>query len=249
MILVDPRVGSHELQHGLMLEDLKALKLPVEERRLEYADFEFKGNGPRGECLIGIERKRLKDALNSIQSGRLTGHQLPGMSDRHEFMWLIVEGIWRPNPETGVLEEPHGNGWRGVTLRTKGFMYQELDSWLTTISMTRTRIKLCRTQRETAWTIHNLYWWFQREWRDHHSLQIVYYPAPPVMTVEKPGFRRRVAALIPQIGWEKSARVEQKFKSVTEMCLSPARVWREIDGVGADIAKRAVAILNGEGDR
>ena len=239
MILVDPRQGSREL-----FPHLKLLRLPVAKRRLQYADFEFEGNGPKGKCLVGIERKRLLDALATIQSGRLTGHQLPGMSARHDFVFLAVEGIFRPNPDTGVLEESTHGVWRPVRLRTRGFMFCELDNWLTTISMTRTRIRFASTIRETAWLIHDLYWWFQKGWQDHKSLKVIYQMPPSPMSTESPSLLRQMAALLPGIGWEKSARVEQRFDSVVEMCLASPAEWQEIPGVGTVISGRAVAALN-----
>jgi NAD-dependent DNA ligase len=52
-----------------------------------------------------------------------------------------------------------------------------------------------------------------------------------------------VAALLPGIGWGKSAAVENKFKTVLDMVAADQRDWETIPGIGPTIAKRAVDSL------
>lgn len=94
MIFVDDRIGSNDL-----CNQLQAKGLPSELTRLEFGDVSFVGKGPNDTTLnIGIELKKLPDLVQSIKSGRLAGHQIPGLvgpRGAYDRAWLLVEGEWR----------------------------------------------------------------------------------------------------------------------------------------------------------
>ena len=52
----------------------------------------FTGQGPNGPVSVGIEYKRMGDALACMVGGRFTGHQLPGLRQSYQQYWLLVEG-------------------------------------------------------------------------------------------------------------------------------------------------------------
>src|SRR3989304_2010126 len=95
MVLVDDRVGSAGLAD--LLKDAILTTL-------EYGDCAFSGNGPNGIIKIGVERKAISDLIQSINSGRLSGHQLPGLLETYDRVYLLVEGQWRGNRKDGIVE-------------------------------------------------------------------------------------------------------------------------------------------------
>jgi len=100
---LDYRTGSGELEKLFLPYGIK-----VNRTKLEFGDLAFEGRGPHGACSIVIERKRITDLIQSMESRRLSGHQLPGMAERYDYCYLIVEGIWRPG-QNGELEIRNGS--------------------------------------------------------------------------------------------------------------------------------------------
>lgn len=240
-IIIDPRVGSVELKPYF-----EALGLSCELRKMESSDFAFEGYTRRGKGWIGIERKRLRDAINSMISGRFAGHQLIELGRECDHWFLIIEGVWRPS-SNGSLEEITRNGWRQVYHGRRALMFRDLDNWLNSIAiLSGTHVLYSANPQGTAQRVHNLYWWFQKPWDKHQSLHVLYKSPPRLIPIEKPSLLRQVASLLPGIGWEKSYWVERKWKSVTEMCLALPEEWQEIPGVGPKISERAYMALNGE---
>jgi ERCC4-type nuclease len=241
-ILVDERIGSRDL-----LEPLRALHLPVEKATLDAADVAFEGDGPEGPMLIGIERKKIRDLLDSKRSGRLAGHQLINLLRDYQTVYLVIEGPYRPNPDTGVLEIPTRRGWETLRLGKEGFLASELQGFLLGLEqMANVKIRWTFNRAETVSLIQEMWTWWGVRWGDHHSLKVVYTPPPPVVQMTKPSFERRVASQIDGIGWEKSGRVEEKFRSVAAMVAADEREWQTVPGVGKTLAKRIVRTLRGE---
>src|SRR5688572_2290800 len=90
-ILVDRRTGS---------KDLIAL-LPRgygELTELEYGDAVIVGYGPDGPVTEAFERKRLSDALSCLMDGRFAAHQLRGLRNDYDFVWLVIEDEIRADP-------------------------------------------------------------------------------------------------------------------------------------------------------
>lgn len=244
MIWVDDREGSADLAPLL-----KRVGLMVELRRMEYGDLCWLGNGPEGECMVGVEYKKTKDLLNSMRTGRLSGHQLPGMAKDYRYSYLLVEGVMRPDPVTGVLVEPARGGWRDVLVGQQRFMYSEVDNYLTTLEMIG-GVHIKRTDRQdvTIAAIKGLYgWWTHKKWKEHKGCNAIYSQAPPAALLYDPSFVRKVAVQLPGIGWERSAEVEKRFGSVVAMVEATEQTWMELTGIGKKMAQRIVAALHGEG--
>src|SRR5271166_1849574 len=67
----------------------------AEPKTLHAGDFSFLGNGPNDEpWTIGIERKRMRDMVNSIRGGRFSGEQLPKLLN-YDRAYLIFESRWK----------------------------------------------------------------------------------------------------------------------------------------------------------
>lgn len=243
MILVDRRIGSEEV---LPLIQKRDRAIPVELSDLPFGDFCFEGQGPNGHSMVGIERKRVKDMMNSIRSGRFSGHQLPGMLQFYQFQYLIIEGIFRPNPLNGMLEEWHGRGgWNPVCLGSIQFMYREIDQFLNTIERkTPVRVHRVSTPAETAFQVVDLYkWWTDKSWEAHRAHQA--FQEDNHVEIFKPSMVRQVAALLPGIDWVISKAVDEHFHgSMTAMLQATPDEWQGIKGIGPTKARSAVEALH-----
>lgn len=243
MIYVDDRVGSKEI-----IPYFKPWGVDVESTQLNSADFCFVGYGEDGDSMVGIERKRVSDLIQSMREGRLSGHQLPKLLDDYQYVYLLVEGVYRPGP-TGALEVLKGRDWRayGSGQGRKPIMYAEVDNYLNSLSLrTPVMVKRSNDERETAAIVVNLWKHFQKEWDKHHSHQGVYAPVPEP---KKVGWKREswslkqeevraVASQIPGID-RKCDAVARKFHTVGEMVSAREGKWLEIPGIGKELAVRA----------
>jgi ERCC4-type nuclease len=237
VLTIDARVGSRELMHYFP-EGLAELG------HLQFGDASFVGNGPEGcPVLVGIERKELQDMLKSILDGRFAGHQLPGLLRDYHQTYLIVEGKFRADPNTGLLQTPFNKGWRDHQFGTKRWLYRDLDCFLMTME-NRYNIRVRRTfdKRETALLISNIHhWWTDKAFEEHKAGQGFDYSGEPILLPAS--LLRRMAAQLPGIGWKRAQAVEQFFGSVVDMVLAPSVAWRQIPGIGATVAGRVVEAM------
>jgi ERCC4-type nuclease len=234
MILLDDRVGSRELMRFFTPQQAKL-------SRLQFGDAMFLGNGPEGvPLMIGVERKALADMLCSMVDGRFAGHQLPGLLRDYHRVYLVVEGRYRPDPQTGVLQVPGKSGWRSAEFGAKRWMYRDLDGFLTTME-NRYNVHVRRTydQNETARCISNLHhWWTDKTFDEHRSgCAFDYSGEPPLLPTS---LLRRMAAQLKGVGWKRAQAVEQHYTSVVDMILAPVEEWRKITGIGKGIAAGVV---------
>ena len=78
-----------------------------------------------------------------------------------------------------------------------------------------------------------------REDTEAHSSLKKFYTSPmsPVL-LTRPSLVRRVAKELPDIGWERSLTIEQRWSTVREMVNAPADEWIELEGIGKGIASK-----------
>jgi ERCC4-type nuclease len=98
LIVLDPRAGSGDLYPLLPRTDTVF-------GQLDAGDAMSDGWGPNGPILWGIEVKRLSDALQSLQDGRLPASQLPRMHEYFQYVFLLIEEDMRVDPKTGNLQK------------------------------------------------------------------------------------------------------------------------------------------------
>jgi len=226
---------------------------------LPHTDALFFGVNDAMETIrIGAERKRLSDMANSILGGRYLYQAQAAHEAYIDVLVLIVEGDMRPSPEDGLVEIPV---WRPImtpnSLKPK--MKQVWEPLKPSISYSRwcqylhelaylAGILVMRSSdvKETAAIIKALWLNFQTPPSGHNSLKQIY-KQPTGIQLVKPSLIRRVAAELPGIGWERSAEVAQKFRSVKEMVDADVKSWLEIGGIGKKTAEKAVSSLRGEG--
>lgn len=237
-MLIDDRAGSKQF--------IKWLD-PATLARLSYGDVSFMGEGPDGRPVpIGIELKQLSDVLKCITDGRFSSHQLPGLRASYEVVYLVFYGPYKCDLETGTLLVPRQGDWKTAHIGSRGFMYRELDSWLSSIEL-RGGVRIRRTWnvREAATVCQSLFSWWGKEWdkhRAHAELQDVV--LEQVMLLP-PTLLRKIAAQLPGVGWKRSRDVSTHFNSVLEMVLASSEEWQSIQGIGKVIANKVIKAIGG----
>lgn len=241
MILVDPRVGSSDLEPML-----KSLGAPATQCPLDFGDCAFIGNGPDDQPVgVGIELKKLKDMLSCVTTGRFSGHQLPGLVQNYNEVWLIIEGIYRPNPHDGVLETLNGREWRPISLGAKSWVYRDFESFLTTMEV-KGGIRLRRTtsRDETARVVAGIYSWWTNSTYAEHRAHLTFNRARDQALLAPPSLKHEIAACLPGLGYMKGGAAAGHFETVREMVNAPVEEWTRIPGIGKTLAKRIVEAVN-----
>jgi ERCC4-type nuclease len=230
--VVDQRTGSNHLAKLLPGSQLELL---------EYGDVAFTGGGH----LIGIELKTISDAISSMLSGRFADYQAPGMCQLYDVRYLIVEGYYRADPESGMVQWRRGKDWTDIYSGHSRVLWKSLDGWLTSIEqLGGFHIRRTTSVGETVATIIALYDWWQKV--DHTSFH-VFNTAYDAAAIDRPGLCRRVAAQLPLIGWERSADVSKHFGTVFDMVTATEAEWLTIDGIGKGIATKVQKAIHGDG--
>ncbi len=242
-IRLDDRVGSVEL--GPLF---KPYGISPNVCRLDFGDADFFGNGPQGQCAIAVERKRINDLISSIQSKRLSGHQMPGMAKGYDYAYLIVEGIWRPaaNDQIEILGKIKDQ-WVWQSPYSGQVTYRQIDNYLSTKEiMNGVIFRRTASSNETVAVIVDLLRWWTKGWDDHHSHDIKYQPASDGhrLRMTAPSQVELVARTLP--GMDREAyRVSKFFPTVKSMILATEKEWTAVDGVGAVTARKIMEVLHG----
>lgn len=245
-IYIDPRVGSKDLYTPLV-----ELNVPVQLREMESADIRFQGFGHEDQLVtVGIERKRIRDAINSMRTGRFMGHQAVRLVESCVDPVLLIEGAYRAG-SSGELESPIGAGkWLPVRIGGSTFTYREFNNWLNSIAvLTSIRVVRSNSQLETVRMISDLWHWWGKSLDKHKSITVFHRTAPQRVELDRPSFVRRVVKEIDGIGWDKAKEVEKVFGSVAAMVHATEDEWEAIPGLGRELSKRAVEQLWGEGKK
>jgi ERCC4-type nuclease len=253
MMLIDYRCGSGVNQRGEpdLPKFLEPHRIPIDATvTLPAGDVAFLGNGPDGtHVTVGIEVKKLHDVLTCVQDGRFA-QQLIKLHDPgtgFQYRWLCVEGLWKPDPQTGVMQVPRRNGWEDMTLGYRRFMYRELDAWLITQTVCG-GVFLARTGNrvETAQFLADLYrWWTSEEYEDHRSHLALPTIRPDYAQLRKPSETRLMYAQLPNIGWEKSKSIEAAFPSMESLVAATPKELQVAPGIGKKLATIIWETLHG----
>jgi hypothetical protein len=164
-VLVDDR------EDPALLDRLIQLGVPATRCRLEYGDFAIQSS--QG-FLIGYERKRITDLINSMRDRRLSGHQLKGMRATYDRVELIVEGAWLPGA-AGAIEVPVGNTWQPLFYGREAINYQQVDSYLySQYEMGGVGVWRTRNLNETAHLYRSRWAWWQKDYELHKSHDTIF---------------------------------------------------------------------------
>ena len=236
MILVDDRIGSVEL--------VPLLSIPNNVCRLEFGDFAWSGHGPEGQVSIGVERKRISDFLSSMTTGRLSGHQLIGLSANFDFVYLIVEGVWRPERGTGILQIPCGKGWQAAQQGSRRFMVRDIYNFINTLQIIcGVHVVTTYNDLETVKWLESCYSWWQKKWEAHKS-HLQFRDSDHAHLV-RPSLVARIANQFPGIGLDRARHLAEKFKSPIELVLATKEELEKVEGIGKTLAKNLVRQING----
>lgn len=254
MITIDPRDGSGDL--------VAYLSGVAEEGRLEFGDASLTGEGPDGDPVgVGVEIKTVGDVLKCITDGRFSGHQLPGLVNSYQVVYLLIEGRWRRDFKSGMLQmnvasRRGGPFWMNASVGQRRFMWRDFDSWLMTIELKGgIRIRTTRDRQETAQFLKDLHSWWCPEagggWDKHQShlaMHHVEYLRDQAMLIP-PSPVRVVARDLPGIGDGKNGKAkgfEDNFDTVVEMVNAGEEEWAKVAGVGKKTASNIARFLYGK---
>jgi ERCC4-type nuclease len=190
MLILDYR------ERGNLDQKLARYNVPTALSPLEFGDCMFEGHGQFGPALIGIERKRLdvgsQDLLNSMWDRRLSGHQLRGMRESYDYIYLVVEGLWREGPGGEIVVRRKVNGkteWGplyGYANGGKSVSFRQVNAYLDSLTL-RVKSGIGEPLRiiqtcdawQTASRYASLYLGFtEKEWHQHHSHDQLYCNVP-----------------------------------------------------------------------
>jgi ERCC4-type nuclease len=238
VIKLDNRIGSGDLGHYF-----DKWQVPFQLCRLDYGDCAIKGNGPNGSTMeVGVEIKKIRDALNSICDGRFAGHQLPGLIENYNRIWLVVEGQFSCDYSSGLLMYRRGKKMEPLSVGTRQFMFRDVDAWLTTMEVKGgVHVRRTLSRLETARFIADLHHWFtSKTYEEHRSHLAFNEPDFDTEILFKPNGVQSMAKELPGVGWTKSKAVAKHFKCPGEMLAADEIEWASIEGIGKLTAKKIV---------
>ena len=225
-------------------------------KHLPVGDFCFTGEGPKGPALIGVERKRIKDMLSSVRTGRMA-EQLVGMLNHYDYSFLVLEGTFRTNWYSGILEDKYGRDYSPVTVGKSTFLGLELESTVSSIlATTPVRYIRTRNERETVEWLISLNHAFSKPWDRQLAKVAAIHQPEQYATVGKASTLRRVGHALSGLGWERSGVLEQNYNSVWDVmsvdpnckCIRPAKDYEKLPGFGKVLSKRVWGQLHGNYD-
>lgn len=224
MILIDRRTGSVELARYFSEDE-------AELADLKFGDFAFQGNGPEGKVEVGIERKHIQDLVDSIKSGRLWGHQIPGMIDMYDYNYLVVEGPFKAQPD--YLMVPRGRRWVKLWLGTKC-----IDPFLNTIQvLTGVMLRETSGKKATATLVKHLHQWWSRPFNDHGEYGAYQRSVRLPKRLTNGALLFKVCQTLPAIGMKKGLEIKEHFSCVVDMVNATEEEWLEIPGIGEKTVK------------
>lgn len=243
-VRVDSRIGSKE-----MLPRLVKLGLPAELATLPFGDAAFLGEGPDGPLRIGVERKTLRDFLSSMHTGRLSGHQVPGMSATFARSYLILEARAKEDKESGALLEWSGRTgeWQIVRLAGRVWPASAITRYLLSLEEFA-GFRICRTHdlAGTCQVVRDLWKWWGRPYDGHDSHQAKTQTPNAVGSIlRRPPLVARMACELPGVGQKRALAAAQVFNTPLEMVTASVESWLTVEGVGAASALKAVEANQG----
>jgi ERCC4-type nuclease len=231
MIFLDDRQGSGELY--------SSFSVPVHLCRLEFADMMFFGEGPHTGVSIGIERKKIHDLVDSISSGRLSAHQLIGLTNSYDAVYLVVEGPFRPT-SSGLLEVLSRNGrWYPLQIGRRRFMYRDIIGYLNS-AVINAGINVWRTydpDETVTWT-ESVFKSWSKPWNKHTIFKRFAEAPLEKAHLVPPTVTRRMFKELSNVGWEKSSALEKEFPNMEKLLEATPKDIQRAPGIGKTIAQK-----------
>lgn len=246
-IKVDSRVGSKHLVEPLIkLCKLQGNKHTVEQTTLPYGDFAFTAMGPDDSPLpIGIELCKVPDLLQKLKSERFTAHQLPGLLDSYQVVYLVIEGRYKAHADDSLAvyaPSQRRYGWGKTDWQPSGFRYSSVANFLNSLAAFP-RVIVVKTWDETEttnWLKCTADWW-SKPWEEHSGFSS--WAGQDVLgnplTFRKPSLVEQFVALLPGIGKDKARIVADKFGSIRRVVNARVEDWVGIRPPGKTATGRA----------
>lgn len=233
--------------HSELKEHFDSFGLENETAHLPFGDVAFQGNGPDGALSVGIELKTIQDFIGSMRSGRLLGHQVPGMKEMYDRQYVFIEGIFRFGRKSGLLEVPTGQAWRSPNLGPQPIFWTSIQAFAVGLEEAGLRLHWTRTPFETAKEIEVLYRWWNKDYEEHTTLlPALKQQGVPMIGTQRPNQKWKTAAGLPGIGWGRGRKVAEHFRSIQAMTNAPEAEWERIEGIGRTIAHNVYTALTQE---
>ena len=251
---IDDRIGSKELSPYFR----EYLDIPIEDTRLDYGDVLFESPyGPEGPCKVGFERKRLAECIELMKHGdasRFAGDQLIKMRQNCRFVFLVCEGRYRRDLESGLIttfrrtKGRREKDWHPGTYDGQHVDWRAVDGWLNTMRLLA-GVHILKTDSpgNTVLEIATIHHWFtHKPWEQHSShLKFPDSGHGEIPLDARPSFTRCVAKELPNVGWNRAATIEKVFNSVEGMLEASVEQWTMIDGITSERAHKIWWLLRG----
>lgn len=245
MILIDYRRGSKELEPYIHTKH--------EVTTLDYGDFSFVGMGDNTPTFVGIERKTLGDLIKSMEDGRLSGHQLIGLVERYTHIYLLIEGIWRPNPQSGILEQWLGKKWIPIKHKNEKHMARSIYNFVNGLVVACHMMSKFMMPVYTANPQQSGYWldctysWWQKPWKDHRSYKKPYRPVVKLpkgtVLLRKLSPFERIVSGITGVSWVTITELQKHFPNVMSLALATEEQLKQVPGIGPKTAATIIKEL------
>lgn len=234
-MIIDKRDGSRGLSY------CEALLHNCTLDTLEFGDVMLTGHGPDDTTIsVGVEVKSVHDLLQSISTGRLAGHQIPGLVKTYGHSWLLVYGNARPGKDN-YLEVNRQGRWQHFRLGRQPVPWSYLEGFLLTLQLfTPVKVKWVYNEEEAAKWISVFDRWLSKKWDKHKAMQVFnesQAQAAPVGADPVEAQMAKIAAQLPGVGWTRAWAAARHFQSVNEMMTAPRETWEEIPRIGPVLAK------------
>ncbi len=238
MIYIDRREGSANMVAYLPDDEIELVEL-------ESGDAAIDIHESWGEGQVGVEVKRVHDAVHSMVDGRLNT-QVERMLRTYRHNYLVIELPYQEGVD-GILEASIGFKWKPADRRKSNPMtLREFEGRLISIEMAtggRLSIRQTRGRRETALLVYYLHHWWNLSKESHQSFLTEDTSDMKTSPLVKLSVIRQVAMKLPGIGYERSADVVRHFGSIKRMINSGIEEWMKIPRIGPEIANRVVTVL------
>ena len=201
---------------------------------LEFADFAFDGNGPDGPVMVGIERKTVSDLINSINSGRLSSRQVPGVMQSYNIGCLLIEGKLHANAD-GMVVVGRSRKRKMRIGAVQGYLATM--RWVCGMDILQTEGPEDTVNNVCCWAK-----WWEKPWSAHSSHQAVSGLTLPGDSIWGPKMNTvsRMAYQISGLGLKRARAAGVVFGSVREMVMAGEDEWRKVPGIGKMLAEVAV---------
>jgi hypothetical protein len=193
---------------------------------MPFGDIAFEGRGERGKKVqVGIEFKKLSELVGALRTGRLQGHQAPGMQDAFDFRYLLIEGELIYDKRGQMLRRAGRKEFKPIGMGVGEFLKRINVLHL----MWGLNPQWAQTRRDSLLMIEMLYRVWTDQDLDEHKSHLGIYQPPHIVPLSP--FRQAVSGpLFPGISVRKSFAVERHFRgSLRAATNASAEEWSYIE--------------------